>query len=332
MILQADAAAFLVRYHEVAPRPLHELGIDAGRAMRMTGTAPAGPPLWSVEDVSTTYVDGLYDPVLDRFDEEGPTPDHLRVRVYRPSSAQDLPVLVYFHGGGWSIGSLDGVDAVCRVLAERSDCVVVSVDYRQAPEHPYPAPLQDCWRALRWVATGGLDGVNPSRLAVGGDSAGGNLAAACVLLARDTGLVDVAAQLLIYPPTDAHDSSESTRSCADAPVLTTYDVHWFWDLYVGDDFDRRSTTISPKNASSLEGLPPTAVMTAEFDPIRDDGEDYAVRLAAAGVPVHQHRYAGVFHGFFPLVGVIEAADEAADEAALWLGAVLRSSSGEVVDA
>jgi acetyl esterase len=329
MRLESDAGEYLARLNEVLPRPLHELGVQAGRTLRMTGSAPAGPALWSVQDISVGQVPG--DP---RAGDANTAPEdgvELRARVYRPSPASDAPALIYLHGGGWSIGSLDGVDAACRVLAEQTGFVVISVDYRQAPEDPYPSPLQDCWRALRWVASGGAGGLDASRLAVGGDSAGANLAAACALLARDTGLVNLSAQLLVYPPTDAADDSASTRSYADAPVLTSADVRWFWNLYVPAHIDRSQPMISPKRAATLAGLPPTAVITAEHDPIRDDGEDFAARLQRAGVQVGHRRFTGVYHGFFPLVGVIGAADQAAFHAATWLrGTLIKTPLAEEV--
>lgn len=323
MKLHADAADFLRRYLEMAPAPLHELGLEECRSMRMAGDLPPGPTIASVHDLvvdsaidDPAWVAALW--LRDEASEGMPVP----VRVYRPTADPDLPVIVYLHGGGWSIGSVDGVDTLCRVLADRSRAVVVAVDYRQAPEHPYPAPLHDCWRVLRWVAAGGVAGVDPTRLAVGGDSAGGNLAAACALIARDSGLVQIAAQLLVYAPTDAGDASESTVTCADAPVLTSRDVDWFWGLYVPEGVDPAHATISPKNAETLAGLPPTNVITAEYDPVRDDAEDFGRRLEESGVSVLHRRFDGVYHGFFPLVGVVEAADQAAQYAAEWLSGML----------
>lgn len=312
MILADDAHAFLEQFREALPWPLHQMGVEAGRNLTMKAF-PTGPSLYSVEDITIDgteiamgagFVDGV---------EEEAVP--IRARVYRPVAALSLGALVYFHGGGWSIGSVDGVDAVCRVLSAEARVVVISVDYRQAPEHPFPTPLRDCWRALQWVAAGNLDGVDCARLAIGGDSAGANLAAACTLLARDAGAVNLTAQLLVYPPTDANDSLPSTREFADAPVLTSRDVRWFWDLYVPDLRDRSEPRISPKNAPTLVGLPTAIVLTAEYDPIRDDGEDYARLLAEAGVPVRKRRFDGAFHGFFPMVGLLKTADAAASYAA-----------------
>lgn len=328
MTLDPDAEAYLVRYRDMAPLPLRELGVDACRAMRMAGEVFTGPSMWQVEDVSVTEPPEYGDPEwLQRLWNLDATPvDTVTVRVYRPAPAKNAPALVYLHGGGWSIGSVDGVDALCRTLAEKSGTVVISVDYRQAPEHPYPAALRDSWRALRWIAAGGLADLDVERVVVGGDSAGGNLAAVCALLARDTGLVRLAGQLLVYPPTDAHDASESTVTHREAPVLSARDVEWFWSLYAPAPADRRAATISPKSAATLAGLPPAAVFTAEHDPIRDDGEDYAHRLSKAGVPVERRRVDGTFHGYFPLVGVLDAADRTADDVARWLRHVLNPQS------
>lgn len=320
MALDPDAADYLSKLDIAMPQPLHVLGVEAGRTLRMDTDAAAAPSLWRVEDVFVGEVVG--DRRAGPADEPHARSNRLRARVYRPSETTEAPVLVYLHGGGWSIGSLDGVDSLCRTLAHESDVVVVSVDYRQAPEHPYPAAVQDAWRTLRWVYEGNLPGVRTDRVAIGGDSAGGNLAAVCATLAAETGLIDLKAQLLVYPPTDAADESSSTREFAEAPVLTTKDVDWFWNLYLPAGSDRTAATISPKNARNLSDLPPTAVFTAQYDPIRDDAEDFADRLRRAGVTVEQRRYEGVYHGFFPLVGLLAGADRAVRDAATWLQAQL----------
>lgn len=296
--LDPDARLFLERLAAAMPRPISELGVQAGRDLRMAGELPSGPELFWVEELRLPN-----------------SSSGAKVRVYRPSNDDDLPVLVYLHGGGWSIGSLDGVDAVCRALAASARCVVVSVDYRQAPEHPFPAPLDDSWAALAWVAAGGLRHVDHRTVAIAGDSAGGNLALACAVLAREEWPTLLCAQLLVYPATDALDDSASMRTNANAPVLTAADVAWFWDMYVPDVDLRSHPSVSPKKAATLEGLPPTLVVTAELDPLRDDGEDLVRRLSESGVEVEHRRVDRIFHGFFPMVGVLRAADESVEWAA-----------------
>jgi acetyl esterase len=237
------------------------------------------------------------------------------VRLYRPigSSPSDvLPVLVYFHGGGWVIGSIDSHDSSCRALANNADCAVVSVEYRLAPEHPFPAGFDDCVGATTWVARNGSElGTDPSRLAVGGDSAGGNLAAAVALHARDNDGPDIAFQLLIYPVTDGSLGSASYVSNEKGYFLTKADMEWFWGLYGAPRDDWRA---SPIHALDFAALPPALVLTAEFDPLRDEGEAYAARLRDAGVRSSVTRYPGMIHGFFGMGDTLDDARIAVAEA------------------
>jgi acetyl esterase len=251
----------------------------------------------------------------------GPIP----VRAYRPSD-EPAPVLVYFHGGGWVLGSIVTAHAVCATLARESGCVVVSVDYRLAPEHPFPAAVEDAWAATTWIA-GHPDEVGGSGIvAVGGDSAGGNLAAIVALRARDEGL-PLRLQLLVYPVTDADLETESYRANAEGHWLTRQGMEWFWDMYVGEG-DRFHPDASPLRAADVSRVAPALVITAEYDPLRDEGEAYARRLAEAGVPVTLTRYDGLIHGFFRLPAMIDRARDALHEAA----AALRraTSSPELV--
>jgi len=227
----------------------------------------------------------------------GPACD-VPVRVYVPvDEPGPRPVLVYFHGGGWVIGDLETHDSTARKLAAASGVTVVSVDYRLAPEDPFPAAVDDCLAAVRWVVdnAGDLD-VDPSRLAVGGDSAGGNLAAVAAGRLRDDG-VPVAFQLLVYPVTDGTMGLPSYDENAEGYFLTRDTMAWFWDHYVGGEH-RTNPLASPLHApdEALAGLPPALVITAEFDPLRDEGEAYAARLRDAGVPVESVRYDGLLHG------------------------------------
>ena len=246
------------------------------------------------------------------------------VRVYWPETGRRLPVLVYFHGGGWVIGTLDQVDAQCRALANGAQCVVVNVDYRLAPEHKFPAAVDDAYAAVEYVATHADElNIDAERIAVGGDSAGGNLATVICLKARDNQGPNVMFQLLVYPVTDYDDDRPSTEEFAEGYLLTKAVMAYFWGHYVSSPEEGRSPLASPINAKHLEGLPPAMVLTAECDPIRDQGEAYARRLQASGVPVTMKRYAGAIHVFFNLGGVIDAGREAVADAA----AALRKAFG-----
>ena len=240
------------------------------------------------------------------------------VRVYSPGGG-DAPVLVYFHGGGWVLGSVATAHGVCSTLARGSGCVVVSVDYRLAPEHPFPAALDDAWAAVEWAAANAAEvGGRPGALAVGGDSSGGNLAAVVALRARDAGL-PLAGQLLVYPVLDADFEASSYRAYAEGFGLTRAGMEWFFDQYVPDG-DRFRPEISPLRCSDLAGVATALVITAEYDVLRDEGEAYAQRLSAAGVPVQLSRYGGMIHGFFRLPGVIDRGHDALDEAATAISA------------
>ena len=233
------------------------------------------------------------------------------VRIYRPDTEPGLPVVVYFHGGGWTIGSLETHDNSCRALANAVGCVVVSVDYRLAPEHKFPAAVDDAFAATQWVAEHAAElGGDPTRVAVAGDSAGGNLAAVVSILARDQNAPALTFQLLVYPATDAERESASMRENASGYFLELDSMRWFDGHYLRDECDATDWRFSPMRAGSLAGLPPAFVLTAEFDPLRDQGEAYARRLEEAGVPVELRRYDGVFHGFFGMRDLMEPAQQA----------------------
>ena len=235
----------------------------------------------------------------------------IAARFYLPDAARPCPALVYFFGGGWVLGSLDAVDAVCRRLANDGACAVVSIAYRRAPEHPFPAGLEDCYAATCWIAEHGDEhGLDSSRLAVGGASAGGNLAAAVALLARERGGPPLVFQLLVYPPLDHRAATPSMRTRPDPPFFSSEDVAWCWDHYLADRADGEGPLASPLRAADLQGLPPALVITAEFDPLRDEAELYAARLREAHVATQLVRFAGVMHGFFSLADRLDAAAEA----------------------
>jgi len=230
----------------------------------------------------------------------GPAGD-LPVRVYRPDGAP-RPVFVYLHGGGWTLGDLDTHDTMCRRLSLAADCMVVSVAYRLGPEDPYPAPMDDVVAAVRWVADHAAEvGGDPTRLALGGDSAGGNLTAGAVIRLRDEGGPQVALQALIYPATLPQFEMLSFYENAEGYFLTTADVVWFWNNYLGPDPSTRTDPYAcPGIAPDLAGLPPAVIITADFDPLRDDGDTYAIKLRNAGVPVAARRFPGMIHGFVAL--------------------------------
>jgi acetyl esterase len=238
----------------------------------------------------------------------------IRVRVYRPRSTELLPALVWFHGGGWVVGNLDTHDPVCRAIANRAPCVVVSVDYRLAPEHPYPAAVDDAWAATEWVSQEALSlGADASKIVVGGDSAGGNLAAVVALRARDRGL-PLAMQALVYPVIDFDLSSESYERLATGLNLTRAKMEWYWKVYL-DDADGAHPDASPLRAPDHAGVAPALVQTAEHDPLVSEGEAYAERLSEHGVPVTLTRYDGMIHGFIRMPGLVADADAAIGELA-----------------
>jgi acetyl esterase len=219
-------------------------------------------------------------------------------RLYAAGTGRPLPMLVYFHGGGWVIGSLDTHDDLCRRLAIASGCLVVAVDYRLAPEHKFPAPVEDSFAATRWIADHAQAlGGDARRIAVGGDSAGGNLATVVALLARDQGGPALRFQLLIYPAVAKDFTLPSMKAYGEGFLLTMPGMHWFWNHYLRLNADARDARACPLLAPSLKGLPPALVATAEYDVLRDEGEEYARRLQAAGVPVRLVRHDSMIHGF-----------------------------------
>lgn len=240
----------------------------------------------------------------------------LPLRIYTPEGQAPFPVLVFFHGGGWTTGDLDTMDTPLRALTNRAGCVVVSVDYRLAPEHKFPAAVEDAYTATRWVAENAsvVQG-DPTRIAVGGDSSGGNLAAAVALMARDRGEPSLIYQLLVCPVTNYDFSTLSYQENGDGYLLTKNSMVWFWKQYLKDDNDGHNPYASPLQAQDLSGLPPALVITAEYDPLRDEGEAYAAQLQLSGVSVVTKRYEGMIHGFFEMAALLDTARLAIEEAA-----------------
>ncbi len=247
----------------------------------------------------------------------------IAARQYEPREA--AATILWIHGGGWTICDLDSHDAMCRVLANASGCRVLAVDYRLAPEHPFPTPLEDCWAALKWVAAEYPE----APLVLGGDSAGGNMTAVLTQRARDRGGPELALQVLVYPSTDftMHDSpSMRAYGSGRETFLTDAEMTWFEANYVPEESLRENVEISPLKAESLAGLPPAIVVTAKYDPLCDQGVAYAERLAADGVPVTHHHYDDQIHAFFTFVNIFESANEAVPK----VGAEIRDAVASAV--
>lgn len=246
----------------------------------------------------------------------GPGGD-LPLRIYASELGGTRPALIYFHGGGWVFGNLDTHDAVCRALAKESGCAVISVDYRLSPEHKFPAAVEDSHTATVWVAANAERlGIDAQRIATGGDSAGGNLATVVAMRCRDCGGPELAAQLLLYPVMDLSSfETGSHREFGEGYFLTSTAMRWFAGHYLASPGQARDPEASPLLAPNLNGLPPALVITAEFDPLRDEGEAYGERLRQAGVPVTVTRYLGMIHAFVSMRGVLADGREAIREAA-----------------
>ena len=282
MPLDPQVRALLAGLAAQGAPPVTALTPQEARAQMLQGTALLGEP-----------------PTIARSEDRvipgpgGPIP----VRILAPEGKAPLPALVYFHGGGWVVGSIDTHDALGRHLANAAGVAVISVDYRLAPEHKFPAAVEDAYAATAWVAAhAAAIGIDPTRIAVGGDSAGGNLAAVVALMARERGGPHLAFQLLIYPITDFNLDTASYHENADGYFLTRDAMAWYWGHYLASPADGQHPHASPLRAPDLRGLPPALVLTAEFDPLRDEGEAFAARLAAAGVPVTLIRHDGMIHG------------------------------------
>jgi acetyl esterase len=317
MALDPQAQASLDESVAAGLPPAWEIGAPAARerARAGWGAIPRGPEVARVEDRVMP----------------GPAGD-VPVRVYWPSDDAGLPILVWFHGGGWVLGSVEDSDPVCRRLASRAEVIVVSVEYRMSPEDPAPASFDDCYAVTAWVSEHALElGGDESRLAVSGASAGANLAAAVALHARDARGPAIAHQLLAYPVTDSRMNSASYAELATGFGLGRDAMRWFWDCYVpeGGAVSREDVRVSPAHALDLSGLPSAQVITAEYDPLRDEGEAYAARLRGAGVEVRAERVAGQLHGFFSRPYAFDAGDQAVTDASEELKRVFASIAAGV---
>jgi len=235
----------------------------------------------------------------------------ITLRLYTPKGEGPFPVFVYYHGGGWVLGDLEVIDPILRAVTNSTECLVVSVDYRLAPEYKFPVGPEDCYAATKWVADNIAEfNGDPTRIAVGGDSAGGNLAAVVPLMAKDRGGPNIALQVLLYPVTDCSFDTQSYIENGKNHYLETPAMQWFADQYLNDESEKSNPYVSPLLAEDLTNLPPALIITAEYDVLRDEGEAYAARLKEAGVPVEQTRYEGQIHGFFWMPVIMDDAKKA----------------------
>jgi acetyl esterase len=315
-MLDAEARSLLDFMEEAVKngRPrLHILPHKVGRqaADKMSADCEAEPPkVASVDDGGLTGPGG-----------------EIGFRRYRPIGAEAgrLPTLIYYHGGGFVIGNIETHDSTCRRLANQSRCQVISIDYRLAPEHPFPAATDDGIAAFRHIRDNAAAfGADPARIAVGGDSAGGTIAAVICQAMRDAGEAMPAFQTLIYPGTDSSKQSDSRRQFAEGYILTRELIDWFWDAYSPEGTDQADLRLSPLLAKTVKGLPPAFVLTAGYDPLRDEGRAYADRLIDAGVKTTYVNYPGTVHGFFTLTRFLKEGLKANDEAAGVLAAFFGS--------
>ncbi|GBD11594.1 Carboxylesterase NlhH [bacterium HR23] len=280
--LDPGVVAFLQQRAQAGIPPFHRLPVEEARNLMRTLSARAPrPPVAKVEDIS------LPGP-------GGPIP----ARLYWPTGREMVGLVVYYHGGGWVLGDLDTHDAPCRYLANASQCLVLAVHYRRAPEHKFPSAVEDAYASALWAVEHAPQwGIPQERVALAGDSAGGNLVAGVTLFAKEKGGPHLACQVLIYPVTDYNFQRPSYRENGEGYLLTREGMEWFWGHYLAREEDGAHPLASPLRAPDLSGLPPALVLTAEYDPLRDEGEAYAERLAQAGVPTVCIRYMGNIHGF-----------------------------------
>jgi acetyl esterase len=309
MPLDPQAEALLAQMKEQGLPPFEEMTVPQARELiaAFKDLQAEPPPLARVEDRTVP----------------GPAGE-IPVRIYTPEARAPRPVLVYFHGGGWTIGNIDITDRPCRALAHATGGVVVSVEYRMGPENKFPAAVEDCFAATSWAAEHAAElGADPDRLVVIGDSAGGNLAATVALLARELGAPKIAYQVLIYPVTHHGGDWPSYTENADGYLLTAAAMRWFWGHYLNSEAEGQDWRASPLRARDFSHLPPAYVATCEFDPLRDEGEAYGQQLLAAGVPTKVHRFDGMIHGFFWMTLVMPQAQQLIDEIAAELAVTLQ---------
>jgi acetyl esterase/lipase len=309
--LDPDAAAIFKAYQEAGRPPYETVTPAQARQLYLAGRIVSNPEPPELESAKPLAI---------------PAPHgSIPARIYTPKQLRKAdglaPALVFFHGGGWVIGDLDSHDVVCRKLAHEGELIVIAVDYRLAPEHKFPAAVDDSIAATKWIAENAKQlGIDASRLTVGGDSAGGNLATVVAIAARDGNGPAIAGQVLIYPATDFA-MTHASHSEPETSILLTHSViKWFKNHYLGDA-DINDWKASPARAKTLAGLPPAYVLTVGGDPLRDEGDEYAARLKQAGVPVTYRHFAGQFHGFFTMGKLLQQANVAVSEIGVWLKAL-----------
>jgi len=304
-VIDPEARAYLKQTASLGLPPLAEQGaVEARRLNSLRAPSLAGEP----EDVALI--------------EDGRLPGaggQIPFRLYSPAPDRTLPALLYLHGGGWVVGDLDTHDSVCRALARRAGCVVLALDYRLAPENPFPAAVEDAWTALNWLCDHATEiGADSDRIAVGGDSSGGNLSAVVAQRSRDRGGPRLSAQVLIYPVTDCDFDTPSYRDAATGYGLTRDSMLWYWDQYLPDEDRRVSPDASPLRAPDLSGLPPAFVITCKLDPLASEGAAYAEALSAAGVRVEHVHEPDMIHGYIRMNGVVSRARKSWDDCGRFL--------------
>lgn len=304
MPLDPQAKAVLDAVEALGLPPNYTVSPEEARTNMMSRPMAVGPEVAKVEN--RTVANGDF---------------QVPVRIYTPEGSGPFPVLSWFHGGGWVVGNLDTADSTARHLTVSAECVVVSVDYRLSPEAKFPVPYDDCYAVTKWIAQNAASiNVDPTKIAVGGDSAGGNLAAGVSLAAKDRGDLPIAFQLLVYPVTAVNFETDSYQQNANGYGLILDTMKWYWKHYLSNEADAKNPYAAPLEAKDLSGLPPALVITAEFDPLRDEGEAFGEKLQAAGVATTITRYDGMIHGFFGMSAVIDKGTQAIAQAATELKA------------
>lgn len=306
MTLDPQAQALLSKLAAAGRPARYDMTLSEARALSIATATEANDPPEPVKTVENRSIEsnGL----------------HIPVRIYTPDAPGPLPMLLYFHGGGWVLSNLDTHDSLCRKITNRAQCIVISVDFRLAPEHKFPAAAEDSFAATCWVAEHATELYGDAqRIAVAGDSAGGNLAAVVALMARDQNKPALSYQVLIYPVTDYHTpGTPSYFELGKGYNLTREEMIWFWRSYLANEQDAQNPYAVPMHAQSLRGLPPAFIITAEYDPLRDEGEAYAAHLRESGVPVILKRYPGMLHGFVNMSGILDQGKQAIEDIAVAL--------------
>ena len=312
-----------VKEMSLAPEILKQLADQKAAGLPQVWEAPL-PVIRELTQSRVAFA-GTPEPIYQVINRFIPGPSaYLPIRIYRPNDDQNAPALIFFHGGGWVLNFLDIYDAALHRLANQSGSVIISVNYQKAPEHPFPTPFDDCYATLLWVkANGKALGIDPSRVGVGGDSAGGNLAAAVAVKARDEAIA-LSYQLLVYPCVDRDFTTKSYIECATDFGLSTRAMQWFWDQYLQGDRHDKNPYATPMNAASLNGVAPAIVISAQYDPLVSDSENYCAKLKSDGAEVIYREFPGMIHGFFVNVAATPSATLALDFAAVEIASKTKS--------